>query len=123
MNSSIDFFFEKLIFVEKLTMAKYRISGIWKNSNNVITHYAFHEIQTSSTTRAIKKTKTDAIAILQTIGNSATTWIWDYQIANWKVGQNVEVVNNANGKYLRSDPNNNLTDNLEHLIDYDWIAL
>ena len=37
-------------------------------------------------------------------------------------GENVEVVNGTNGKYLRSDSNNRLTDNLGHLIDFDWIA-
>lgn len=38
-------------------MAIFRISGIWKDSNNVITHYAFHTVSESSIYRAVKKNK------------------------------------------------------------------
>ena len=47
---------------------------------------------------------------------------WNYSIANWKIGEKVEVVNGSNGKYLRTNPDNKVTDNLQHLIDFDWIA-
>lgn len=100
----------------------YRISGVWKDSNNIITHYAFHSVGENSNSRAIKKSKTQAIALLETAGNSATTWVWSYTLARWTVGETVQVVNGASGKYLRSNPDNKLTDNLAHLIDFDWIA-
>lgn len=103
-------------------MAKFRISGVWKNSSNTITHYAFHRINENSVDRAVKTTKADAIKLLDIQGNSATTWIWNYNSAKWTVGENVEVVSGENGKFLRSNPNNRITDNLEHLIDYDWIT-
>lgn len=103
-------------------MAEYRISGIWKNTNNVITDYAFHTVGETTISRAIKKTKAQAIALLEINGNSATTWIWDYSRAKWKIGETVQVISGSNGKYLRSNPDNKLTDNLEHLIDFDWIA-
>ena len=103
-------------------MAKYRISGIWKDNSNVIIAYAFHTVGESATGRAVKKTKAQAIALLEISGNSATTWIWNYSTAKWNVGENVTVVNGSNGKYLRTNPDNKLTDNLEHLIDFDWIA-
>lgn len=102
-------------------MAKYRITGIWVNSNKVITHYAFHIVGENSTSRATKTTKADAIALLERPGNTATTWIWNYKIAGWDVGETVTVINGTSGKYLRSNPDNKLTDNLEHLIDFDWI--
>lgn len=102
-------------------MALYRISGVWKDSN-VITHYAFHEVVENGVTRSTKKTKAQAIALLETKGNSATTWIWNYSQSQWKIGENVEVINSFNGKYLRSNPDNKLTNNLEHLINFDWIA-
>lgn len=102
-------------------MASYRISGVWKDSNNVITNYAFHEVGLNSTSRASKTTKAQAISLLETKGNSATTWIWNYTQSKWNVGETVEVVNGNNGKYLRSNPDNKLTDNLDHLIDFDWI--
>lgn len=103
-------------------MAKYRISGVWKDSNDVITHYAFHTVSEKSISRASKKTKADAIKLLETSGNSAETWMWNYTTARWKIGENVEVINGSNGKYLRTDPDNTTTDNLAHLIDFDWIA-
>lgn len=103
-------------------MGLYRISGIWKNANNVITHYAFHAVNNDSTSRATKKTKAQAIELLEIHGNSATTWMWNYILERWNTGEVVEVVNGATGKYLRSNPDNKLSDNLNHLIDYDWIA-
>ena len=103
-------------------MAKYRISGVWKDNNKVITHYAFHTVNEKTISRASKKSKSDAIKLLETNGNSAVTWLWNYSIAYWKIGENVEVINGSNGKYLRSDPDNTKTDNLANLIDFDWIA-
>lgn len=102
-------------------MALYRISGVWKNTDNVITHYAFHTVGETSISRAVKKTKVDAIKLLETGGNTATTWLWNYNISGWNVGESVEVVNGTDGKYLRSNPNDKKTDNLGHLIDFDWI--
>jgi hypothetical protein len=103
-------------------MVKYRISGVWKNPEGIITHYAFHTVQENGTSWATKKTKSEAIRILETSGHSATTWLWDYSNSNWRVGENVEVVSSNNGKYLRSDRNSTKSDNLGHLIDFDWIA-
>lgn len=103
-------------------MAEYRISGVWKDSNDIITHYAFHTVGENSTTRASKKSKAEAIRLLESYGNSAKTWVWHYSSSGWNVGENVEVVNGQNGKYLRSNPNDTRTDNLAHLIDFDWIA-
>jgi hypothetical protein len=103
-------------------MAKYRISGVWKNSSNVITHYAFHTETGTSITRASKTTKATAVSLLEISGNSAKTWLWNYKSGSWEIGETVQVVNGSNGKYLRSNPDNQLTDNLAHLIDFDWIA-
>lgn len=103
-------------------MAQYRISGVWKDSNDVITHYAFHTVSETTISRASKKSKADAIKLLETAGNSAKTWVWNYLSVGWDIGENVEVVNGSNGKYLRSNPDNTKTDNLAHLIDFDWIA-
>ncbi|KOS07229.1 hypothetical protein AM493_15185 [Flavobacterium akiainvivens] len=105
-------------------MAEYRISGVWKDTNNTIIAYAFHTVNDTgaSASRAVKKTKAQAIALLEQAGNSATTWVWSYNKCIWIIGETVTVVNGSNGKYLRSNPDNKLTDNLGHLIDYDWIA-
>jgi hypothetical protein len=98
-------------------MAKLRISGVWKDKDDVITHYAIHTVGENSISRAVKTSKADAIRQVYA-ANETMTWLWDYQIAGWKIGEKVTVVNNS---YLRSNPDNKLTDNLAHLIDYDWI--
>lgn len=102
-------------------MATFKISGVWKNSDGVITHYAMHTITQSGITRANKTTKTEAIRLLEININTAKTWIWDYNSTRFVDGQNVEVINSSNGKYLRSDQDNKLSDNLGHLINFDWI--
>ena len=103
-------------------MAQYRISGIWKDTNNVITAYAFHTVSENSISRAEKISKARAIQLLETTGNIADTWVWNYSQARWIIGERVQVVTGSNGKFLRSNPDNKLTDNLEHLIDFDWIT-
>ena len=103
-------------------MATYRISGVWKNSAGVKTHYAFHTASDTGTTRAVKKSKDEAVKLLETSGNSATTWLWNYNNCMWAIGEKVTVVSGATGKYLRSNPDKKETNNLDHLIDFDWIA-
>ena len=102
-------------------MAEYKISGIWKDNNNVITHYAFHKVTATGVTRASKISKAQAIALFGEGGNTAITWIWNYNQARWVNGEPVSVINGSTGKFLRSNPDNQLTDNLGHLINYDWI--
>ncbi len=103
-------------------MAEYRISGVWKDDNDVITHYAFHTVNEKGISRASKTSKAKAIELLETSGNSAVTWVWNYSASKWKIGESVEVVYGSSGKYLRSNPDDTKTDNLSHLIDFDWIA-
>jgi hypothetical protein len=102
-------------------MAVYLISGVWENLNNIIIAYSFHKVNDTYVDRAIKRTKAEAIAFLELQDNSATTWVWNYDLAKWAVGESVQVVNGPNGKYLRSNPDKQTTDNLTHLIDFDWI--
>ncbi|MDQ6482576.1 DUF3892 domain-containing protein [Dyadobacter sp. LHD-138] len=106
-------------------MSLFRISGVWVNQDDVITHYAFHTVDNSanSASRAAKTTKAEAIRLLEMPGNRATTWIWNYNLAQWAVGEDVSVVAGATGKYLRSNRDSTVTDNLKHLIDFDWIVL
>lgn len=103
-------------------MAEYRISGIWK-VDGVITYYAFHTQIETGVTRATKRSKAEAIAIVETVGNTVTTWVWNYGAAGWNIGEAVHVINGSGGKYLRSNPDNRLTDNLGHLINFDWLTI
>ncbi|WP_295715218.1 DUF3892 domain-containing protein [Mucilaginibacter sp.] len=99
-------------------MAKFKISGVWKDANGVITHYAVHEVIEPIIYRAEKTDKTIALKLLSNPLNEAVTWIWDYQTCFWRDGEQVEVFNR---KYLRSNPDNKMTDNLAHLMNYAWL--
>jgi hypothetical protein len=101
-------------------MAKYRISGIW-NEDGVINNYAIHKVENGIPTVAVKVSMDEAIMLVENQQNTVTTYLWNYQTAKWNIGEPVHVVNGENGKYLRSNPDDKLTDNLGHLIDYDWI--
>lgn len=97
-------------------MTKFKISGVWKNDNNIITYYAIHTVGVNSISRASKKTKLEVIKLLEAFGNSAKTWVWNYKQSKWNDGEDIEVVDGTSGKYLRSNPNDKTTDNLGHLI-------
>ncbi|UFH34553.1 DUF3892 domain-containing protein [Flavobacterium acetivorans] len=107
-------------------MSEYRISGIWKNSQEVITHYAVHTRTRNQTgngyeiSRAIKMTKADAVTLLQNPANSAKTFLWNYARAQWVAGEDIHVVN-GNPPFLRTTRDGTLKDNLLHLIDYRYV--
>lgn len=103
-------------------MAEYRISGIWEDEG-VISHFAFHQLlENGKVSRAHKETKAGAIKIVETGGTIVKTWVWNYSKACWDVGETVVVVERQGEKYLRTLPDNTKRDNLDHLINYDWIA-
>jgi hypothetical protein len=104
-------------------MATYRISGVWK-TDGVITHYAFHTLTdaTKNTVTQVQKiSKADAILLLEAPGNSATTLVWNYTHAGWYVEETVQVVGSGANKYLRSNPDKQVSDNLGHLPNYSLI--
>lgn len=104
-------------------MAEYRISGVWKNSKGVITHYAFHDKSSNGVSRARKVSKFDAIILIEN-GNKAKTMTWDYKRVGMFVQENIVVVDNPKGnKFLRSTPDNHVGDNLENLIDMYWYPI
>ena len=99
-------------------MAELKISGVWKAPDGEITHYAIHTVHTTGVSRGMKTPKSVAVRLLNQTTNEAVIWLWDYQKALWKDGERITVINNS---YLRSNPDNKLTDNLAHLINYDWV--
>lgn len=107
-------------------MAEYRISGIWKNSQEVITYYAVHARTRNQAGngyeigQAIKMTKVDTVALLQNRVNSAKTFLWNYMRARWEAGEDIHVVN-GNSPFLRTNHDGTVKDNLLHLIDYRYV--
>jgi hypothetical protein len=107
-------------------MAEYRISGVWKDSDNVITHYAVHLRSKKSNNngyvieRAIKMTKAATVTLLQNQQNSAKTYLWNYLTAKWYAGGDIHVVN-ENPPYLRTTHDGIVKNNLLHLINYGYV--
>jgi len=97
-------------------MAKFKISGVWITSG-VITHYAIHHPSENGFYKAIKTTKADAVKLVNNTANETMTWLWDYQNSSWKNGAKVEGV----GDFLRSHHDGKVSDNLAHLINYEWL--
>lgn len=102
-------------------MTTFRISGVWKDTNGTITHYAMHTETNNGTTRAKKTSKSEAIKLVKKAENKATTWLWNYTKANWQVGEDVIVASRLGEEYLRTEPDGTIRDNLSNLINYDWI--
>lgn len=102
-------------------MAEYRISGYWKGSNNEITHYAVHTIYERTITKAERLPKAEVIRLLESGENTAATWTWDYSNCSWLEEEPISVVQRGFTKFLRSNADNQKTDSLSHLINYDWI--
>jgi len=100
-------------------MAEYKISGVWK-VDNVITHYGVHTVSEDGISRAVKTSKAAAIALVDNSDNTVYTWRWNYSRAKWVNGEQVHIVGNNPNRYLRSNPDNILTDNLGHLINLNW---
>jgi hypothetical protein len=99
-------------------MAKFKISGVWKDAQGVITHYAVHHPAETGFYKAVKTAKVAAVQLLSIQGNSAMTWLWDYTLAYWKDGAAVEVIQ---GQFLRTVHDGKVSDNLAHLINYEWL--
>ncbi len=111
-------------------MADYAISGVWKDSNGIITHYALHSFLFNKSSRVTKTSKACTIKLVEervqqiknpenvVYENKVRTCVWSASSARYVTEEEIEVVDSPIGKYLRSNKNNNLTDNLEHLIDY-----
>lgn len=105
-------------------MANYAISGVWKNSDGVITHYAIHvhNIINNTIGLATKTAKPQAVTLLDTPGNSGITILWNYNNHSWDEGTRIDVVGNYPNKYLRTYHDGTVRDNLAHLINYGMIT-
>jgi hypothetical protein len=117
------FILTKKRLTNKDKMADYAISGIWTDTNNVITHYAFHIYNTNGSLRqATKKTKAEAVRLLDNEQNSGITILWNYTDQEWQTGTTINVVGTSPNRYLRTTHDRTVHDNLSHLINYGYIA-
>ncbi len=107
-----------------LNMAEFRISGIWKDDEGVITHYSVHKITEEGNVLYIEKgekiNKAKAVALLLQSDNTVKTALWNYGKAKWSTGSDIHVVK-GNPSFLRTNHDGTERDNLGHLIDYGYV--
>lgn len=101
-------------------MTEYRISGIWRNTSGEIVNYAVHLVLEGGISKASRKTKTQIITMLEINRATIKTWVWNYSLSHFEVGEAVIVVNGEDGKFLQCDPCNDKTLDLKHLINLGW---
>lgn len=102
-------------------MADLRISGYWKDTTGAITHYAVHVMYERTIAKAQKLSKEELIRLVDNAGNTAFTWVWDYDTNFWRDAERVTVARHGLKKILRCHANNSNKDDLAHLINFDWI--
>lgn len=95
-------------------MADYYLTAIWKN-NDRVTHGLIHEVDEDTVYKGNSKTEGEIIQLIEK-GHSVYTARWSYQSSAWAAGAKVEVVKEANGKYLRSHKDATTSDNLLHML-------
>ena len=97
----------------------YRISGVWI-SDGVIQSYAVHEHNRDNLWLRVKKMSKPQVIALVEAKHDVQTWTWNYKRKTWDDGEEVIVVGSGLAKYLKTKPDNQVSDNLGHLINYDW---
>ena len=102
-------------------MLYFKILGVWKDRHGKITHYAALRMATDSPGKAVRLTKSEAIALVENTDYCVTTAVWDYKKARWRAGKSVGVVTVDSIKYSRSCPDQDVQHKLGHLIDYEWV--
>lgn len=94
--------------------ADYLISGVWRDSEERITHVMLHPMTNENSWEMGEKTsELEAINLLKQHKNIKTV-VWEYP--NWDIKVNVTYVLRNGKEYLRSDPNASTKDNLDNLI-------
>lgn len=89
-------------------MAQFRISGVWRNPDNIITHYALHEAGENYIAEMKKISRADLIKLLSVPSNEAKTWLWNYTTWFWMDGAKVVV----SGQDIRTVHDNEIVDEL-----------
>jgi len=94
--------------------ANYVISGVWKNSDDNITHVMLHSVNDGDSWNMGEKTTAASVIALLKKGNIIRTVVWNYP--GWFIKSKVTYVQAFGNEYLRSEPNASTRDNLDNLI-------
>ncbi|GAA4456493.1 hypothetical protein GCM10023092_21800 [Rurimicrobium arvi] len=105
-----------------IKMAKtsdYYISGVWKDSSQVITHVMLHPVTDNNGFHRGEKTIESEVIKLIKQGNIIKTITWGYP--GWNIGAKVGAVTISGREYLKTDANATVKDNLDNSISMTQI--
>src|SRR5690606_10547869 len=94
--------------------ANYVISGVWKDSNENITHVMLYSVNDGDSWNMGEKTSEASTITLLKRGNVIRTIVWNYP--DWTIKAKVTYVQAFGKEYLRSEANATIKDNLDNLI-------
>jgi hypothetical protein len=94
--------------------ANYLISGVWKDSDDNITHVMLHSVNDGDSWNMGEKTSEASTIALLKNGNVIRTTVWNYP--GWSIKSKVTYVQAFGKEYLRSEANATTKDNLDNLI-------
>ena len=94
--------------------ANYLISGVWKDSNDNITHVILHSVNDGDSWNMGEKTSEASTIALLKNGNVIRTTVWNYP--GWAIKSKVTYVQAFGREYIRSEANASTKDNLDNLI-------
>lgn len=98
-------------------MAKYFVTGVFKDAKKVITHLALHQVGENNIFQVGKKTSVaDAVSLIDS-GNQLSTIRWDYKDASWHHGAKIIVVKDGLTRFVKTVPDAQLIDNLDNMIN------
>ena len=101
-------------------MINFFITGVWKDTQNRITHVLLHERRNNSIISGIKTSESEVISLIN-IGKVVHTLTWNYHKLCWYKGAKVLVENNLGRFFLKTSPNNSTIDNLDNSISMNII--
>ena len=101
-----------------MAIARYFISGVWKDSAGVITHVFLHNVLANEKDldRGVKYNEASIIDFVEK-GGIIKTIVWNYTKALWTVGAVIIVVHEGGRKFLRTKGDGTVRDNLDNLLN------
>ena len=104
-------------------MAKYWVTGVWKDASGKLTHLYLHLTEHGRWQKG-EKTSEKLTMLHLDRGAEIYTMRWDYEHAAWVPGARVVAVEYPNSKdrYLTSTHDFKLFDSLDHMLEMDRVV-
>lgn len=103
--------------------ADYLISGVYfgtRNGSKYVSHVQLHLDTDNGVEAGAKTIEAEVIKKLKA-GYTVKTMLWNYSTGNFSQGAAVSYQKVGNYEYLRTHKDGTVTDNLDNMLNMDWI--